>query len=130
MIINLTQHAATPDQVQAGVVDLYGVDQLALRVLLKFRWLPSASEIAERAELLAELAVHNGLGEDDGDDPFPDAAMIGGAPYLMAPLERALAARGIKPVYAFSLRVSSEVTLPDGSVEKRAQFQHQGFVGL
>jgi hypothetical protein len=55
--------------------------------------------------------------------------MIGGAPYLMAPLEVALRAHGITPLYAFSVRESVEQTQPDGSVRKIAVFRHGGFVG-
>jgi len=56
-------------------------------------------------------------------------ALIGGVPYLMAPLERALRRRGVTPLYAFSRRESREETLPDGSVRKTATFRHMGFVG-
>ena len=77
---------------------------------------------------IAELAVSNGLGGDDADDPVPARAMIGGAPYLMAPLETALRVIGIEPVYAFSTRASVEQTMPDGSVRKVNDFRHAGFV--
>ena len=130
IIINLTQHAATGEQLDAGVVDLCGVEAEALRALLTFEALPSAAEIAGRAELLAGLAELNGLGEPEGDDPFPFAAMIGGAPYLMAALEQALLTRGIMPVYAFSVRETEEQPQPDGSVRKVAIFRHAGFVRI
>ena len=54
-------------------------------------------------------------------------AMIGGAPYLMAELEKALWNRGIEPVYSFSERKSVE-TEKDGVVTKVNVFEHVGFV--
>jgi hypothetical protein len=54
--------------------------------------------------------------------------MIGGAPFLMGPLETALRARGFSPVYAFSVRESVERTTATGAVEKTATFRHAGFV--
>jgi hypothetical protein len=54
--------------------------------------------------------------------------MIGGAPYLMAPLERSLRSVGVYPVYAFSVRESVEQTAPDGTVRKTNVFRHAGFV--
>jgi len=124
MIINLTQHSSTPEQ---GVVDLQGQELEALRESLTFRDLPTPEELEARAEYIAELAIHNGLGGED-DDPFPEAAMIGGAPYLMAPLEQALLARGIAPLYAFSRRESVEEKQPDGTTRKTSVFRHVGFV--
>lgn len=57
-----------------------------------------------------------------------ESAMIGGAPFLMAPLEGALRTRGVIPLYAFSVRESVEEALPDGSVRKTQVFRHAGFV--
>lgn len=127
MIINLTQHPATADQRAAGVVDLQGQELAALKELLTFADLPSREDIAARAEQIAGLAVLNGLGGED-EDPAPLQAMIGGAPYLMAPLEWALQNQGITPVYAFSLRETVEQPQPDGSVKKTQVFKHLGFV--
>lgn len=126
MIINLTQHTATPEQIAEGVVDLRGDGLFALRDALTFDSLPTAEEIHRRAEYIADLAVHNGLGEED--DPFPDAAMIGGAPYLMGPLAAELRRHGIRPLFAFSVRETEEQPQPDGSVRKVAVFRHVGFV--
>lgn len=126
-IVNLTQHPPTPEQIADGVRSMAVDERAALRGALTFDELPSAEEISARAEFIANLAVCNGLGED-GDDPFPDAAMIGGAPYLMSALERELTVIGIKPVYAFSIRESQEVDIGDGVIEKRAVFRHAGFV--
>lgn len=128
MIINLTQHEATEDQRAAGVVDLKGEELAKLRRLLTFDALPSSGEIDNRAITIAHLAVHNGLGGDEGDDPQPHAAMIGGAPYLMASLERQLRDLDVDPVYAFSLRQGVEEKQADGSIRKTQVFTHLGFV--
>ena len=127
-IVNLTQHAATDDQVAAGVIDLKGNELAALRDALTFDDIPSHSDLEDRASYVAELACYNGLGGDNDEDPFFRKAMIGGAPFFMPHLEVALASRGIEPVYAFSRRESVETHAGDGRVVKSAVFRHIGFV--
>ena len=128
MIINLTQHAASPEQITQGVTDLQGEQRDALVHLLTFSELPDVQEILDRASDIAELACYNGLGDPDGDSPMPHQAMIGGALWLMAPLAEELKVRNIQPLFAFSLRESSEIAMPDGSVRKTMVFRHVGFV--
>lgn len=135
MIINITQHTATEDQRAAGVMDLPPPWRSQVVELLTFDTLPTTTEIRDRAETLADLACRLQSAEDraaEGLDlpstSFALHALIGGAPWLMAPLEDALRARGIMPVYAFSVRESVEETLPDGTVRKTAVFRHKGFV--
>ncbi len=117
-MINLTQHAATPEQVAAGVAEPTPEVKAAIVAALTFADLPVAGEIAERATALALIAAQSGA----------KSAMIGGAPYLMGALERVLRSYGVAPCYAFSRRESVEETLPDGSVRKVAVFRHAGFV--
>lgn len=124
MILNLTQHQATPEQVAAGVVDLPPAEREALSVLLTFETLPTRQEIEGRASDIADLAAYSGL----ADSPHVGAAMIGGAPYLMPSLEKALQAVFITPLYAFSVRESVEQALADGSVRKVNVFRHAGFI--
>jgi len=128
MILNLTQHPASEDQIAAGVVDLRGNELSSLKHALTFDECPVVDEIRDRAEFLAELACFNGLSGDEGDSPMPQKAMIGGALWLMAPLAAELAIRGIEPVFAFSVRASEEQQQADGSVRKVAVFRHVGFV--
>lgn len=128
MIINLTQHPASADQIAVGVVDLPENERATLVDALTFSELPDAQEIRDRAEFIAELACYNGLGDDEGDSPMPQQAMIGGALWLMAPLAAALRMRSIEPVFAFSVRETEEQAQPDGSVRKVAVFRHAGFV--
>jgi hypothetical protein len=113
MIINLTQHPGTPEQ---GVKE--PSDKKGVQALLTFSTLPTSAEIRERAEKLAAIAVAEGA----------NAAMIGGAPYLMGPLESALRSAGVKALYAFSVRQSVEKTDGDGNVVKVNVFKHVGFV--
>jgi hypothetical protein len=115
MIVNLTQHQATPEQIEAGVSQSQSQE---IRRLLTFESLPTRREIAERAEALAEIASATGA----------DYAMIGGAPYLMSELEHALRDVGVTPLYAFSRRESIEEINENGETVKRTVFKHLGFV--
>jgi hypothetical protein len=115
-IINLTQHPATPEQIAEGVFE--PEDRIEINRLLTFERRPDRGEVRARASALAEIAAAGGA----------DAAMLGGAPFLMAPLEHALRDHGIVPIYAFSRRESAEVRLADGSVRKTQLFRHEGWV--
>lgn len=128
MILNLTQHPASPEQIACGVVDLPASERAALTQLLTVNALPSKADVLNRCQGIAMLAVHNGLGGDDGCDPHPVQAMIAGASWMISCLEGSLLDEGIEPVHAFSVRESQETTLADGSVMKMAVFKHVGFV--
>ena len=114
VIVNLTPHPANAEQEAAGVFDLGGEEVYTLKALLTFDSLPTPEEIEQRADQIAALAVGTGA----------SIALIGGAPYLMSALERALKASGIRPVYAFTERISTE----EDEV-KTSTFRHAGFVG-
>lgn len=116
-ILNLTQHPATPEQVDAGVFE--PANKAEVQALLTFDAIPHPRTLHERALALTEIAIRHNAWE----------VMIGGAPYLMGDLEIALENAGIKPLYSFSQRVSEEVAQPDGSVVKTNVFKHIGFVG-
>lgn len=117
-IINLTQHNATPEQVQAGVFE--PADKKAVQALLTFTAPPSEAEMKDRAERLAAIA----------HEAKADAAMIGGAPYFMRPLEEALRGASITPLYSFTERRATETTDPaTGEVKKTQVFVHAGWVG-
>lgn len=117
MILNLTQHPATPEQIAAGVVE--PAMKQVVRDCLTFNEIPSHEELADRAETLAQYALHSDCG----------SAMIGGAGYLMRPLEESLMKHGIRPLHSFTRRDSVEQAQPDGSIKKVAIFRHVGFVG-
>ena len=122
MIINLTQHNASPEQVAAGVVDVPAELKSDLSALLTFTTLPTKEELESTANKVAAMAV---LCTQGSDAP---AAMIGGAPFFMSILEVALRHYGIKPLYAFSERASVEKMEADGTVRKVNLFKHKGFV--
>lgn len=128
MILNLTQHPATPEQRAEGVRDLSGAELAALKGALTFADIPSAEEIRARSEAIAQIACANGLAGDEGDDPQPRAAMVGGAGYLMPALEAELRGYGIEPLHAFTRREVVEAAGPDGAVVKTAVFRHVGWV--
>ena len=124
MIINLTQHAASIEQVASGVRDVPADMRDRLTAALTFGAAPSTRDILTRAASLAQIALEaaHALGGTCDD------AMIGGAPYLMAPLERALEEVMVQALYSFSVRESVEQAQPDGSVRKIAVFRHVGWV--
>lgn len=122
VILNLTQHKSTSEQVAQGVKDLSDKDREVLSGLLTFDELPSKEDIRERARKIATMASWSVIPDGEFD------AMIGGAPYLMGPLEEELRKQGITPVYAFSKRESVDQPQPDGTVRKVAVFRHVGFV--
>ncbi len=116
-ILNFTQHAATAEQLEAGVIDLMQHDLASLKALLNFVGLPTADEIYERAYAIAALA----------ENLFAETVMVGGAPFLMPVLQKALQMRGITVLYAFSERVSIE-KIVNGVVVKTNEFKHIGFI--
>lgn len=125
MIINLTQHTATSDQLAAGVVDLPHAARQRLVDALTVNAPPTQHEIIERARFVAHLVSGDSIAADGLQ---ADVAMIGGAPWMMRALEDALLELGIQPVYAFSVRESTEQIQPDGGIRKVAVFRHAGFI--
>ena len=118
VILNLTQHNATREQILAGVEEPpEGVKEVIVH-LLTFDSVPSCEDLRAKARALAEIARAAKV----------QAALVGGAPFFMATLEAALLEEGIEPIYSFSQRVSVEETQPDGSVRKVSTFRHVGFV--
>lgn len=138
MILNLTQHDATPDQRCAGVLDLSPELRDQVRALLTFNHPPTPAEIRARAHEIADLALMHASPEDRADeagllpegDPggFAAQAMIGGAAYLMPALEAELVGRGIEPLHSFTTREAIDVPNGRGGVEKRSVFRHTGWV--
>ena len=123
MIINLTQHVATQDQLNAGVIEPAPEDKEIIQDLLTFNALPSVEELEGRAYNLATLVTDMGAA-----NASHHTVMIGGAPFFMGHLEAALKKVGHKPVYAFSKRESVDRVQPDGTVRKVTIFKHLGFV--
>lgn len=129
MILNLTQHTVTPEQ-KAQLVVEPRMTKEKIKKLLTFEEIPTKEEIESRATKLAEIAVSEAsmyAGETD-NVVWVTRVMLGGAPYLMGALEKAVRECGFTPVYAFSKRESEEIPQPDGSVRKVQVFRHCGFV--
>jgi len=118
MILNLTQHAATPDQKAAGVVDLPENERKILEGLLTFGSLPTNEIMAANACEIASLAKKHEASQ----------ALVGGAPWFMSTLETVLLSFQVRPLYSFSVRESVEKANADGSVVKSNVFRHVGFI--
>ncbi|MCF7936050.1 MAG: hypothetical protein K9L28_06905 [Synergistales bacterium] len=116
MIVNLTRHTATAEQTAEGVVE--PANKALVVALLTFHRPPTAENLRMRAAELAQCAR----------EQRADTALIGGAPYLMAPLERALRRWGVRPLYSFSRRVATEALQEDGSLQTTYTFRHEAFV--
>ena len=153
VILNLTQHNASKEQVQAGVVDLPEPYNSRLKELLTFTEISSCDEVKKRAGAIYDLVIDFCLDENspvkdgvkemiiDDNGEFGDkyevneaefrkfgiAFMIGGALWLMKPLIEELENIGT-PLLAFTKRVTEEVKQLDGSVKKVAVFKHEGFI--
>lgn len=118
ILINLTQHQLTQEQLQGAVQVGADVRDEVVK-LITFNGLPTAGEIKGNANRLAEICC----------DMHASHAVIGGAPYLMRPLEQALRKVGVTPLYAFTERVAVEVTNPEtGEVTKTSKFNFAGWV--
>ena len=117
-ILNLTQHQATQDQIENGVVELDLTTKEWLTSMLTFDTLPTAEDIDYRASAIARNARMLGYNK----------AMIGGALWLMSSLEKHLNINNVQPLYAFSVRESVETVNDDGSVTKKNVFKHIGFI--
>lgn len=118
-ILNLTQHNATKDQLEAGVVEMTPEDKTTLVALLNFATIPTTFDIIDRADKITALAKKYDASK----------VMIGGAPFFMSMLEKTLVMNNITPMYAFSERKSIEIE-KDGEVTKTSVFAHVGFVNL
>jgi hypothetical protein len=129
MILNLTQHVSTAEQ-KAQLVVEPRMCKAKIQKLLTFEEIPTKEEIEARAKELARIAVSEAshYAGDTDNEIWITRVMIGGAPYLMGALEKAVRVMGFTPVYAFSKRESEEIPQPDGSVKKIQVFRHVGFV--
>lgn len=123
-IFNFTQHLATPEQIEAGIVNFPEFVRELFIPLLNFEELPTAAEVSERATALVEI-LNNEFQDFIGEIRI----MIGGAPFLMEPLSMELRAHGFVPVFAFSKRESIE-TIENGVCKKSSVFKHAGLVEM
>jgi len=129
-ILNLTQHVATPEQIEAGVFEPSAEDKKEIQKLLTFEEIKETDPWSrfQRAEKIAKIAIKYFPESYNPEEDDRGRAMIGGAPYFMSKLERVLSEFDISPMYAFSKRESVDQPQPDGSVRKVQVFRHAGFV--
>lgn len=118
-ILNLTQHFATADQIDAGIVDLPEHERATLVNLLTFEDISetSADRMVQRADEIVSMARSLGA----------EGVMIGGAPFFMSVLEDSLNNAGIQAHYAFTQRVSVDKVV-DGETVKTSVFKHVGLI--
>src|SRR3989338_4428706 len=144
IILNLTQHTATAEQIAQGVMEFPSKPRYGGRGQIKrsdlTRLLTLEENILGETWRVLDVAQRIALGVavvkwNAGWIGFPSdykfkkgefCAMIGGAPVLMPPLELALRHYDIIPLYAFS-NPESEEKAEDGVVKKIAVFRHLGF---
>ena len=136
-ILNLTQHVATPEQIEAGVYEPSKEYKDAIIGHLSFNVMPSWQELEKQADALAQITMYLtseqlGSTDDDGMPIFEPVigarVMIGGAGFFLGVLERKLKEYGLQPVHAFSQRVSVDTHNSDGTVTKTSTFKHIGFI--
>ena len=89
MILNLTQHNATPEQ-EAQLVVEPRMCKAEIQKLLTFDEIPTKEEIDARAKELARIAASEAsmYAGDTDNEVWITRVMIGGAPYLMGALEK------------------------------------------
>jgi hypothetical protein len=121
VILNATQHQVTPEQLEAGIVDLPSEIRSELGKLLTFEELPSQTDLRIRSIQITGLLMANGAKPGT-------RIMIGGAPFFMEELADTLRRSGMRPCYAFSRRESVDQHMEDGSVRKVAVFRHVGLI--
>ena len=121
MILNLTQHNATADQINAGINDLPVDFQNTLKGLLTFPTQYTRDDLEYRSLQIHEL-VRDFCGTSE---EVLEGVMIGGMPSFMPVLESVLISKGIKVGYACTERKSVDKEV-DGKIIKTAVFVHAG----
>ena len=121
MILNLTQHNATADQINVGINDLTVDFQTALKGLLTFPTQYTRADLEYRALQIHEL-VRDFCGTSK---EVLEGVMIGGMPSFMPVLESVLISKGIKVGYACTERKSVDKEV-DNKIIKTAVFVHAG----
>jgi len=115
-ILNLTQHDATPEQIEAGVIEPSDKDKQRIKELLTFNEIEDSIRMIARAEDLRTIAARYMEGQ-------ALYVMIGGAPFFMSTLQTVITKMPrMYACYAFSTRDSIE---KDG--KKISVFKHKGF---
>ena len=120
MILNLTQHVATTEQLAAGVVEPNDHHKMRIVKLLTFDTIPTLCQMTNRACAIRSIV---------GKYHELDGVMLGGAPFFMGTLEDILSVLPLRILYAFSERKSVEKII-NSKVIKTNVFKHIGFVEI
>jgi hypothetical protein len=150
MILNLTQHNPSSEQIAEGVVNPDALSDVRPLLTIETEILTASPDLRAEAldarvssimgclyrqlsslrkeRMTQALEEETAMAMDNAMSQPICSAMIGGAPYLTERLVPRLRAAGVRPVYAISERVSQEVVQEDGSTKKVAQFRHLGFI--
>jgi hypothetical protein len=123
-IVNATRHPASPQQVEAGVIEPEPEAKAEMVEIMTFETCPSGKDVETAAKKFAAIV------KKQVEKALAAKVMIGGAPFFMAPVVKAIqdVAPYIKIVYAFSQREAVETVADDGTVTKKTIFVHKGFV--
>ena len=123
-MLNITQHTATKEQVEDGVIDPAQEVKVQIQKLITFDQsvMKEPEQLWNRAKALVGLVKRT--------YPEINRVMVGGALYFMPALVKELKEQGFEVFFSYTDRVSSEVHNADGSVTKTLVFKHLGFVAL
>lgn len=123
-MLNITQHTATAEQLQDGVVEPSQEIKAQIQKLITFdkTVMSEPEQIWNRAKALVALVKR--------EYPEIHKVMIGGALYFMPALTREFKEHGYEVFFSYSDRVSQETHNPDGSVTKTLVFKHLGWVAV
>lgn len=143
MILNLTQHMATTEQEEQGLVNVQDIDKLREILTVNEEVLVSEeatiryiidAKVTELINtfvfpLLVERATEVcGSSANRIGGAFELSVLVGGMPTLVDALVKRLKEFGCVPMYALSGRVSSAFINEDGSVSKITVFKHIKFL--
>ncbi|WP_339534685.1 hypothetical protein [Pseudomonas hunanensis] len=122
-VLNFSCHRPSPDQIQAGVVEMGIREQKLLRSLSSYYGdsKPNDEDTMRRVKALAELAINecHAFGAD--------TILLHTALWIAVPLVDYLDSKGIDTVYAFSTRHHEEQRLPSGELRVTKLHRHSCF---
>lgn len=123
-MLNITQHTATKEQMEDGVIEPSPEIKAQIQKLITFdkTVMSEPEQIWNRAKALVTLVKR--------EYPEIHKVMIGGALYFMPALTQEFKEHGYEVFFSYTDRVSQETHNPDGSVTKTLVFKHLGWVAV
>lgn len=119
-MINLTPHPATPELLEAGVIEISSEDRAALCEQLSFANLPSHHELECRAHQILSILIS---AIEDIDEHVGPNVMIEGEVYLMIEVAQVMRQAGWRPHYAFY-----PVEIEDDGARSHGERRFGGFI--